>query len=201
MKKGILLFGYVITMAFVWIWGFLVLIMAASLTTIESDLVGPVFVLLLSLVLEGGLIKLSLWLKQSIRAIESGVPIAKPRAPHEPIETVTEKDFGIRVVTRVNPAYADRVEKPAKSKPVEKAPTFTGDIDFIYSLVPDTEYAMEYEASNGEITDRDILFKRLDYKNDREYLYAVCFMRSRVRTFRADRVISLVDKATGEVLI
>ncbi len=41
MKKGILLFGYVITMAFVWIWGFLVLIMAASLTTIESDLVGP----------------------------------------------------------------------------------------------------------------------------------------------------------------
>lgn len=196
-----MLFGYVITMALVWILGFLVLSLFLTLIGAKENVSIGVFALLITASLEGGLIWISLRLKQSIRAIEDGVPIAKPRAPHEPIETVTEKDYGIRVVTRVNPAYADRVEKPAKSKPIKKAPTFTGDIDFIYSLVPDTEYAMEYEASNGEITDRDILFKRLDYKNDREYLYAVCFMRSRVRTFRADRVISLVDKATGEVLV
>ncbi|MGM0563648.1 MAG: hypothetical protein ACQES2_04885 [Pseudomonadota bacterium] len=67
-------------------------------------------------------------------------------------------------------------------------------------MTPDTHYALHYEAANGSVSEREIIFKRAYKKGGRQYMEAICLKRNALRTFRGDRVLGLFDLHTGEVL-
>lgn len=69
------------------------------------------------------------------------------------------------------------------------------------SLVVGEEYMLTYEDSEGDISNRAIIYRSSEYKNGIEYIKAVCLVRNSLRTFRADRVMSLFSAETGEVLV
>ncbi len=57
---------------------------------------------------------------------------------------------------------------------------------------------IEYEASEGESA-RVVTMRKIWRSNHILYVQGICHLRSKLRTFRADRILSLTCLATGEV--
>ena len=58
---------------------------------------------------------------------------------------------------------------------------------------------IEYENGAGEQSGRNVTLRRIWAKDGALYLSGLCHARHKVRTFRADRVVSLTCLTTGEV--
>ena len=73
---------------------------------------------------------------------------------------------------------------------------------FLGELNKGQEYFMEYADSTGQSSERNIIFHSIERnKQDNIYITSHCLLRNRARTFRADRIQSLCDVKTGEVLL
>ncbi|RZP89595.1 WYL domain-containing protein [Vibrio vulnificus] len=73
----------------------------------------------------------------------------------------------------------------------------------VKNIQVDSTYRMTYKDSNGDVSNRTIEVISLEKKKELNvtYLKAVCLDSNGIRTFRSDRIISLVDTETGEVCI
>jgi hypothetical protein len=60
-------------------------------------------------------------------------------------------------------------------------------------------FVILYSDSKGQASERQVLCRRLVDNGGTLYLHAYCYARDRIRTFRADRISSIVDSQTGEV--
>jgi predicted DNA-binding transcriptional regulator YafY len=60
-----------------------------------------------------------------------------------------------------------------------------------------SSYFIEYADAAGNKTERIVKVSRVDSA----YLQGFCKMRRGGRTFRIDRIISLADLSTGEILV
>lgn len=71
------------------------------------------------------------------------------------------------------------------------------------SLIPTiagTSCIIGYANSKGEASERLVTCQRLDDHANIKYLWAYCHSRQRVRQFRVDRIVHVVDALTGEQL-
>jgi len=59
---------------------------------------------------------------------------------------------------------------------------------------------MKYENSKGEVSEREVLVRKVASKNGVVYLGGVCLMRNAYRTFRVDRIVIMIVKNTGELV-
>ncbi len=55
-------------------------------------------------------------------------------------------------------------------------------------------YMLTYATGWGEVTEREIRFKRAYMREGEVYVEAFCFLRGEERTFRADRMVELYDR-------
>jgi hypothetical protein len=62
-----------------------------------------------------------------------------------------------------------------------------------------TTYGLLYRDVSGTETRRRIKVSHIDYNGDVFYIGAYCFERGAYRTFRADRMMELVNLRTGEI--
>lgn len=69
------------------------------------------------------------------------------------------------------------------------------------SLTPGQDYELTYTDSTGMVSERVIQLKGLSGTGRTKYLEAYCTKAHGYRTFRVDRVMSLVDLSTGEVML
>lgn len=97
------------------------------------------------------------------------------------------------------PVMPPRAEPPAKKERQRKTSTATPRRSV--SLTPGQEYALTYTDSTGAVSERVIRLKRLSGSGGSKYLEAYCNKARGHRTFRVDRVMSLVDLSTGEVML
>lgn len=75
----------------------------------------------------------------------------------------------------------------------------------VYAIPPGAKpahalFLMEYRDAQGEYSCRRVTIRQVEDCGDRVYLYAYCHERRALRTFILERVISLVDMFTGEVV-
>lgn len=59
---------------------------------------------------------------------------------------------------------------------------------------------ISYMAANGDISDRTVACKDIDNNGDHTYIKGYCQSRRAYRTFRLDRIITLVNTSTGEYI-
>lgn len=59
---------------------------------------------------------------------------------------------------------------------------------------------MLYEDAFGNLSDRKVTLAKANRKDGNVYLYGRCHTRRALRTFRADRIITLTNCATGELV-
>lgn len=73
---------------------------------------------------------------------------------------------------------------------------------FVEKLEAGREYFMEYLDSKGKISERGFIFRTLDLnQGGNPYIKGICTLRRASRTFRADKIQTLCDVETGEVLV
>ena len=118
----------------------------------------------------------------------------------EESEEITQAVFEAeRLLIQANEIIQQHKEEK-KKKPVKKL-DFDG-YSFLKQLESGNDYFLEYEDSKGQITERKIIFRSLDTNQSNEpYIKAVCTLRNKIRTFRVDRIQSLVDLDTGEAFV
>lgn len=61
---------------------------------------------------------------------------------------------------------------------------------------------LHYKKENGEISNRTVdvtSYEKTDFA-DSSYIYGYCYLRNEYRTFRVDRIKSLADGKTGEII-
>lgn len=84
------------------------------------------------------------------------------------------------------------------------------DFDSRCPVKPDTETAgheaitgsqivIEYRDGKGQQSTRRITCRRIETRGGVRYLSAFCLERNALRAFRADRIVAIIDPATGEV--
>lgn len=71
----------------------------------------------------------------------------------------------------------------------------------IPKLTPHNEYLLEYVAADGKKTKRIVKYKSESSKDNILYITCFCLSAGGMRTFRSDRIESMVDFTTGEILI
>lgn len=69
------------------------------------------------------------------------------------------------------------------------------------SLTPGQEYELTYTDAYGDVSERVIRLNGLSGSGETQYLEAYCNKARGHRTFRIDRIQSLVDMSTGEIMI
>lgn len=68
------------------------------------------------------------------------------------------------------------------------------------SILTGTAYFIKYCGSSGEISERRISIKSLKESSAGNVLiYAFCYERKQVRSFRLDKILEVTDLATGEI--
>jgi len=60
-------------------------------------------------------------------------------------------------------------------------------------------YVIAYSDSKQQISERQVLCRRLEQNAGTLYLHAFCYVRERPRVFRGDRINMMIDSETGEV--
>jgi hypothetical protein len=116
------------------------------------------------------------------------------------------------VLSRLNNLWQEiRTLRPTVA-PASYMPTIP-DQDSEETLVEEAEAAPSWEAqsisgrniiiiysdSKGQGSERQVICRKLDVKGGVVYLTALCLLRERVRTFRTDRVSSVIDPVSGEI--
>jgi hypothetical protein len=96
-----------------------------------------------------------------------------------------------RMAPRAAPAPRPRAPR-AKLSPATSSPP---------RVMPDGRYLMTYTNAEGEASEREIKPKRIERRGDHLYLVSYCLKTRGPRTFRVDRIESLVDADTGEILV
>jgi len=86
-----------------------------------------------------------------------------------------------------------------RPKPAKKAPRAKATPAEVRTAL-DGQYLMTYVDADGAYSEREVKAKRIEQRGEHLYLVAYCLKARRPRTFRLDRVISLVDSETGEIL-
>lgn len=71
--------------------------------------------------------------------------------------------------------------------------------DWAAETITGRTFWISYLDSKKQASERQVLCRRLDDKAGVLYLYAYCYIRERPRSFRADRIVAIVDTETGEV--
>jgi hypothetical protein len=56
---------------------------------------------------------------------------------------------------------------------------------------------IEYEDANGSISDRIIKIEKVYIKDEKLFLFAYCFLRMGIKSFRVDRILSMEHSCTG----
>ncbi len=69
------------------------------------------------------------------------------------------------------------------------------------SVMPEGRYLMTYTNADGETGEREIKPKRIERRGEHLYLVSYCLKARGPLTFRVDRIESLVDAETGEILV
>lgn len=69
------------------------------------------------------------------------------------------------------------------------------------TLEAGTTYDLTYEAADGNVSRRKVRFTGMTHEDGTQYLSAYCFKAKAPRTFRVDRIVSLTDSETGEILL
>ena len=110
-----------------------------------------------------------------------------------------EEDEIFTLLTEFCESY-EREQKPPKH-PKKPKQSVGGSTVSIKQMEPGNLYSMVYEDANGNITERDIIFKGISKKDGRQYIKALCRTKHAHRTFRADRVQELFSLDTGEVIV
>lgn len=72
----------------------------------------------------------------------------------------------------------------------------TGDGDTVENLA----FWIKYQASDGKISERDILIKTVKHASKGLVVSAICYKRDMLRTFRADRILEMYWIDTGEIV-
>lgn len=143
-------------------------------------------------------------------AIEDGV-IDKDEN-HELVTSLGEfADFGLYGPVPAAPAAPSRGRDPTPTPRKRKAPTApTAPAALEKSKRPrviapqiqtDGIYLLSYVGSEGEPSERKIKAKRVEMRGDHLYLVAYCLTARGPRTFRVDRIESMVDAETGEYIV
>lgn len=60
-------------------------------------------------------------------------------------------------------------------------------------------FVLAYADSKGQASERQVQCRQLAERAGTLYLHAFCFARERLRTFRADRIRTIMDTETGEL--
>ncbi len=111
-----------------------------------------------------------------------------------------EEEFEIfTLLTEFCEEYEEDYADTRKTKKMA-LPDDTPNLD-VFDLDDGGEYEMVYKDANGKKSHRDIIFRGLENKNERQYLTAICMKKRAFRTFRVDRIQSLHSLDTGEILI
>lgn len=111
--------------------------------------------------------------------------------------------YGHAAEPTATPAAAPRKAKraapePRARKPRARAAPATSTPP---RVVPDGRYLMTYTNAEGESSQREIKPKRIEQRGDHLYLVSYCLKARGPRTFRVDRIESLIDAETGEILV
>lgn len=92
-------------------------------------------------------------------------------------------------------------KKPKPRQSQSETPVFTPsqslDSD-IYNVDAGDHIGFTYVDSRGDMTDREVIFRKYEFKNGYGYIKGICTDRHAHRTFRADRISGLCYAMTGE---
>lgn len=88
--------------------------------------------------------------------------------------------------------------KPKRTKQTKKVKNVVKDYSPRINIAS-SQYAFNYMDANGNFSDREIIFRGVKIQNGKAYLNGICRERNAHRTFRADRIMSLIDLDTGEM--
>lgn len=67
-----------------------------------------------------------------------------------------------------------------------------------WSTIAGRVFVLEYCDADGVVTEREVDARAVQVEGDRLYLKAFCRLRGEERSFRADRIMRLVDRGSGE---
>lgn len=176
MKRAALVFALIVVSVMAMLWGVTVLAVGLQIISGEAEIIAGTLVLLTTTAIELGLIYLIVRIAKALQSPGETVATGQKPAIKQPAKPKA----------RVTP------RRPPKKQP---AP-----LKFIGALKAERHYKIRYRAADGKTSERSIIFKRLERKGGYTYLSAVCLMRQSIRTFRADRVLSIIDLRTGEDL-
>lgn len=82
-----------------------------------------------------------------------------------------------------------------KADPADHAPVY------LQNVVQGQKYSITYTGADGKPSARDIIVRQIRHKDGAHYIACICLKASAPRTLRADRVGSMVNVDTGEVIL
>jgi hypothetical protein len=113
----------------------------------------------------------------------------------------TGRDRSTKPSAAALPAVATMPVPPQrKARRAKKETSLSAEDDLPLSRGAGLSFWMTYEDAAGDESERGITIRRVQSKNDVAYVDAWCHLRGALRSFRADRIVSLADARTGEVL-
>lgn len=124
--------------------------------------------------------------------LESDKPVKK--AAKKPDRNITKEQWKKR---KRDPYFVANVLNRSKKEEIQIESTILNRKD----LVTNDEYIITYEDSQGSVSNRTVIYKSLSKKGSAQYMKAYCTDRRAIRTFRVERISSMISAQTGEVLI
>lgn len=100
---------------------------------------------------------------------------------------------------RRRPAKRDAPIEPARHPPARHDDHFRLHTPDVRMMI-DGRFTLDYADVAGERTQRVVDVKNLEIYGEQLYLNAFCHLRRDMRMFRCDRIASLIDQTTGEVI-
>lgn len=113
---------------------------------------------------------------------------AAPEPKQSPTQTILSTRPGC--VSKPKPAIAPKPIKPERPK--------LDWTDLLGLIGCDIE--ISYMGANGDISDRTVSCKDIDNNGEHTYIKGYCKSRRAYRTFRLDRIITLINTETGEFI-
>lgn len=106
-----------------------------------------------------------------------------------------------RAPARVTRATKARQEvRPPKKKAASTRGVSKGAVRHSSSIPIGAEVLINYMDAEGAVSEREVLVRRVLRKGGRAYVEGICLMRQAYRTFRADRITTMVVLDTGEYI-
>ncbi len=112
-------------------------------------------------------------------------------------EDLWEEIRGIRTAPIIPPDYRPQI--PAMDEPSQDDGCNDGPPDWQGQSITGRTFVIHYTDAKDQASVRQILCRRLERRNGTGYLHAWCYVRERLRVFRADSISAIIDPETGEV--